>query len=92
VQQNAEMQRFITREAEDMELDMMKQEMVNKEKVSGRGFTIMMYLHVWKNANTMCGSIQICAFGYIPFALHIEVTVLLDIAKLYKQHMLLFCS
>jgi len=46
MQQNAEMQRFITREAEDMGLDMMKQEMVNKEKVRGQGFMIMMYLHV----------------------------------------------
>lgn len=33
MQQNAEMQRHITREAEDVELDMMKEEMANKGKV-----------------------------------------------------------
>ena len=33
MQQNAEMQRLINREAEDVELDMMKQEMESKGKV-----------------------------------------------------------
>jgi len=61
MQQNAEMQRFITRKAEDMELDMMKQEMVEKEKVSGWGFKMLkIYLHVWKNPNYVWLNANLC--------------------------------